>query len=179
MLGIIDDVVKQAAALPNDQADAIWMKMFPTYHVDEDLGPVAASDTTLGISRSVVRINVVYSEFGGGHPFLESTPRMMKRYNRTSFLKHDPRYALINNGTDPAAIRVFVPVEYVSTFPTDHVWCHYIPVPTDPSTQAPEDTLDFEPMYYNSILNKANMLLMAGNQDYQSAEAMQMLIGGN
>lgn len=181
MLGFLDDINKQTAQLPTPEADQVWMKILPTYHKEESLGPVTFDGEILPLTRSVVRINAVYhGAFNGGHAFRQSPARLsMNRRNVTNRNEHDPLYTLVNNGTDPAALRFDIPTGFLSNWSTENVYCHYVPVPTNPEDQSPEDTLDFEPMYYNSIISKAMMLVNVGSQDYQQAETMQLLTGAN
>lgn len=180
MLAFIEDVQMQSIQLPVEQADEIWTRIFPTYHLNTNLGPVATDGVVKPLTRSAVRINAVYHSLDGtGQVFRESTARRSLNYkNSISQVQHDPLYTLVNDGANPTALRFDLPAGYTanSLWTAADVYCHYIPVPIDPETQGTEDTLDFEPMYWNSIINRAARFAGADTQD---PETMQMIAGAN
>lgn len=179
MLSLFEDVTKQTATLPLDQSREIWSTMFPTYMIEDTVGPVTTNEFEADLTRKPVFIHSVYTD---ANPFnvvwRKETPGL---FNSRPSQYHqnfsDPHYTLIP-GTI-ARLRMNVPSGYTTDHSLNNVKVHYVPLPTDPEDQVPEDEMDFEPTYMDGIINRANIYARADSQDVQAAETFMNISGSN
>ncbi len=175
-LNIVQQVITQAAQLPDKAAHEIIARAFPNYIVEDNLGVINSNVTDeFNLTRRPAWVYSVHT--GNNHQFQKSSlPRFNSYANPYVDGNPDPMYVLIP-GVAPVGIAPYangrIRIKYPNGWRTDSgssiLYCAYLPTPLNPATQAVNDVLDMEPLYYETLLQAAAQMALSDSQEVQMA----------
>jgi hypothetical protein len=175
-LNIVQQVITQAAQLPDKAAHEIIARAFPNYIVEDNLGVINNNVTDeYNLTRRPAWVYSVHTD--NYHQFQKSSlPRFNSYSNPYVDGRPDPMYVLVPGvapvGIAPYAngrIRITYPNGFIQTSGTNRLFCAYLPTPLNPATQAVNDVLDMEPLYYETLLQAAAQMALSDSQEVQMA----------
>lgn len=174
-LNIVQQVLTQAAQLPEKQAHEIIQRAFPNYIIEDNLGAVNNAIFEYNLTRRPAWVYSVHTN--NYHQFQKSSLNRFNSYqNPYVDGRPDPMYVLVPGvapvGIAPYAngrIRIQYPNGFLQASGANALFCAYLPTPLNPATQAVTDVLDMEPLYYEALLQSAAQMALSDSQETQLA----------
>lgn len=174
-LNIVQQVLTQAAQLPDRQAHEVIQRAFPNYIIEDNLGAVNNAIFEYNLTRRPAWVYSVHTN--NYHQFQKSSLNRFNSYQNPYVDGNpDPMYVLVPGtaplGNAPYAagrIRIAYPNGFLQASGANTLFCAYLPTPLNPATQAVTDVLDMEPLYYETLLQAAAQMALSDSQETQLA----------
>lgn len=180
MMSILEGALQPLSAQPVQIGD-ILSRYMPNFIVQEQVndltslvGDVSNADLRWNLSRRPIAVISVFND--SGVQFRQET--LSRFHNNVAHPYHagqqDPTFAIYTpqavagtNSYGNGTVILRATGNYQNKWGGSPHFITYVPTPTNPADQTPEQVLDFEPILYDKVLNTANTFAKIDSQEGQ------------